>query len=90
MPGLHQLSFTNLDDNCTFLPHSQSYVAKLRLPAAEILRQLSGIFIWAVCKLSEDIQMLTIKKKKKNVQMNIDVANAKTKFQTESLKSCDF
>lgn len=65
MPGLHQLSFTNLDDNCTFLPHSQSYVAKLRLPAAEILRQLSGIFIWAVCKLSEDIQMLTIKKKKK-------------------------
>jgi len=89
MPGLHQLSFTNLDDNCTFLPHSQSYVAKLRLPAAEILRQLSGIFIWAVCKLSEDIQMLTIKKKK-NVQMNIDVANAKMKFQTESLKSCDF
>ena len=65
MPGLHQLSFTNLDDNCTFLPHSQSYVAKLRLPAAKILRQLSGIFIWAVCKLSEDIQMLTIKKKKK-------------------------
>ena len=65
MPGLHQQSFMNLDDNCTCLPHSQAYVAKLRLPAAEILRQISGIFIWAVCKLSEDIQMLTIKKKKK-------------------------
>lgn len=77
MPGLHQLSLTILDDNCTFLPHS------------EILRQLSGIFIWAVCKLSEDIQMLTIKKKKTNVQNNIDVANAKMKFQTESPKSYD-
>ena len=67
MPGLHQLSFTILEDNCTFLPHSQSYVAKLRLPAPEILRQLSGIFICAVCKLSEDIQMLTIKKKKRQM-----------------------
>ena len=64
MPGLHQQSFTNLDDNYTCLPHSQAYVAKLRLLAAEILRQLSEIFIWAVCKLSEDIQMLTITHKK--------------------------
>ena len=40
--------------------------------------------------LSEDIQMLTIKKKKTNVQNNIDVAKAKMKFQTESPKSYDF